>query len=103
MENTGRPSAIDLYLSDDDTYEVSAEERNSTAGRINALNYVSADYPLLPSHRARSANSSVAIRSRVWHHTVFWWDVFLEMQEDKNPDHYRPLRAGLTRLRQLNE
>jgi hypothetical protein len=42
-------------------------------------------------------------RSRVRHHTAFWWDVFLVMQEDKDPYRYRALRARLTKLQQENE
>jgi hypothetical protein len=84
MAEATRSPTIDLDVSDDDTYESSAKEQSSTAGRIDALNYVNADHPLLPPRRARSANNMIEMRSRVWHHTAFWWDVFLAMQEDKN-------------------
>jgi cell division protein FtsB len=92
-----------LNVSDDDTYESNTKEQSSTAGRVDALNYVSADHPLLPSRRARSANNMIEMRSRVRHHTAFWWDVFLAMQEDKNPHRYRALRAELTEIQRENE
>jgi len=103
MEKTNYSSTADQYLSSEDTDEPTTEESSNTAGRIDALNYVNPDHPLLPPRRARSANSLATIRSRVRYHTAFWWDVFLAMQEEKNPDHYRALRAELTRLRQNNE
>jgi hypothetical protein len=103
MAEARRSPTIDLDVSGDDTYESSTKEQSSTAGRIDALNYVSADYPLLPPRRARSANNMIEMRSRVRHHTAFWWDVFLAMQEDKNPYRYRALRAKLTKLQQENE
>jgi hypothetical protein len=96
-------TAIDLDLSDDDIYEPSTKEQSSTSRRIDALNYVSPDHPLLPPRRARSADNMIEMRSRVRHHTAFWWDVFLAMQEDKNPHHYRVLRAELTKLQRENE
>jgi hypothetical protein len=43
------------------------------------------------------------MRSRVRPHTAFWWDVFLAMQEDKNPHRYHALRAKLTKLQQENK
>jgi hypothetical protein len=43
------------------------------------------------------------MRSRVRHHTAFWWDVFLAIQADKNPHRYRALRAELTKLQRENE
>src|SRR5271154_1565445 len=42
-------------------------------------------------------------KERVRHHKAFWWDVFLAMQEDKNPHRYRALRADLTKLQHENE
>jgi hypothetical protein len=89
---------IDLDLSDDDTYD-----QSSMAGRIDALDYISIDHPLLPPLRARSANSVMAITNRVRYHPEFWWDVFLAMQErihqDKSSNHYQGLRAELINLR----
>jgi hypothetical protein len=97
-----QPGAINLDLSDDDTYD-----QSSIAGRIDALDYVSIDHPLLPPLRARSANSVMAITNRVRHHPEFWWDVVLAMQEriyqDKNSNHYQGLRAELIKLRGENE
>lgn len=78
MAETRRSTTIDLDSSDDDTYKPSTNEQSSTGGRIDALDYVSAD-PLLPPQRARSATSVMTIRSRVRHHAEFWWDVFLAM------------------------
>jgi hypothetical protein len=90
-----------------DNYLPTTNEQSSTNGRIDALDYVSADHALLPPPRARSANSVMRIDSRFRYHAEFWWDVFLAMQErtyqDKNPNHYYILRAKLTRLRQENE
>ena len=102
MEEAGCSNTIDPQSSSDDTYEFSVE-RSSTGGRIDALNYVSDNHPLLPPKRARSADSLTALRSRVRHHTAFWWDVFLAMQEDKNSDDYQALRSELAKLRQENE
>ncbi|KAH9203340.1 hypothetical protein DL95DRAFT_504601 [Leptodontidium sp. 2 PMI_412] len=77
------------------------------AGRIDALDYISIDHPLLPPQRARSANSVMAITNRVRYHPEFWWDVFLAMQErihqDKSSNHYQGLRAELIKLREENE
>src|SRR2546423_753246 len=98
-------TTVDLNLSDDDGYEPSTKEQ-SAAGRIDALDYVSADHPLLPHPHARSADSVMKIKSPFRSHAEFWWDVFLAMQEriyqEKNPNHYYSLRAELTRLRQEN-
>src|SRR5271168_1444607 len=102
MAEARRSPTIDLDVSDDDTYESSTKEQSRTAGRIDALSYVSADHPLLPPRRARSANM-IEMRSRVRHHTAFWWDVFLAIQEDKNLHRYRALRAELTKLQHENE
>lgn len=85
MEEAGRSSTIDLRLSNDDTYELNAEERSSTTGRIDALNYASADHPLLPPPSARSAKSLVTVRSRVRHHTAFRWDVFFGYDIEVKP------------------
>jgi hypothetical protein len=90
--------------SSDDNYVPTTNEQSSVKGRIDALDYVSADHPLLPPSRARSANSVMTIDSRFRYYAEFWWDVFLAMQEriyqDKNPNHYYILRTELTRLRQ---
>jgi hypothetical protein len=102
VEARGSPT-IDLNVSDGNTYESNTKEQSSTVRRIDALNYVSADYSLLPSRRARSANNMIKIRSRVRHHTVFLWDVFLVMQEDKNSYYYCALRAELTKMQRENE
>ncbi len=48
MAEARRSPTIELDVSDDDTYEPSTKEQSSTAGRIDALKYVSADHPLLP-------------------------------------------------------
>ena len=71
-----QPGTIDLGLSDDDTYN-----QSSILGRINTLDYISIDHPLLPPLRAKSANSVIAITNRVRYYLEFWWDVFLAMQE----------------------
>ena len=103
MAEAIRSPTIDLDVSDDDPYESSTKEQSSTSGRIDALNYVSTDHPLLPPRRARSANNMIEMRSRLRHHTAFWWDVFLAMQEDKNPHRSDTLRAELTKLQWENE
>jgi hypothetical protein len=54
MKEAERPNTIDLQSSSDDTYEFSTE-RSSTGGRIDVLNYVSDNHPLLPPPRARSS------------------------------------------------
>jgi hypothetical protein len=64
-------TAIDLNLSNDDIYKPSTKEQSRISRRINALNYVSTDHPLLSPRRARSANNMIEIRSRVRHHTAF--------------------------------
>lgn len=103
MDEANHSSTVDQHLSDEDTYEPTPEELRNTVGRIDALNYVGPDHPLLPPRRARSADGLVALRSRIRHHAAFWWDVFLAMQEKMNPQHYRALQVELTRLRQENE
>jgi hypothetical protein len=47
--------------------------------------------------------SVLITRSRVRHHAAFWWDVFLVMQEDKNPQHHRVLQDELRKLHQEHE
>lgn len=84
MAEARRSPTIDPDVSGDDTYESSTKEQGSTAGRIDALNYVSADHPLLPPRRVRSTNSMIEKGSHIWHHTAFRWDAFLAIQEDKN-------------------
>jgi hypothetical protein len=103
MAEAKRSPTIDLDVSDNDPYKSSTKEQSNTSGRIDALNYVSIDHPLLPPQRARSANNMIELRSRLRHHTAFWWDVFQAMQEDKNPHRYRALKAELTKLQPENE
>lgn len=102
MAETRHTIIPDPDSSDDDTYEPSADEESNTAYRIDALDYVSADHPLLPP---RYANNVMTIKSRFQYHAEFWWDVFLAMQEqvyqEKNPNHYYSLRTELNeRLKQ---
>lgn len=47
--------------------------------------------------------SVLVIRNRVRHHAAFWWDVFLAMQEDKNPQRHRVLQDELSKLHQEHE
>jgi hypothetical protein len=67
-----QPGTADLDLSDDNTYD-----QSSIAERINALDYISIDYPLLPPLRARSANSVIVILNYIRYHPKFWWDVLV--------------------------
>jgi hypothetical protein len=64
-------TAIDLNINDDDIYKLSTKEQSNTLKRINTLNYVSPDHPLLSPRRARSADNMIEIRSRVRHYTAF--------------------------------
>jgi hypothetical protein len=96
-------TVIDLDLSDDDVYKPSTKEQSSISRKINMLNYINTDHPLLPLRRVRSANSMIELRSRIRHYTAFWWNVLLVMQEDKNLYHYRALQAKLTKMQQENE
>jgi hypothetical protein len=98
-----RSPTINSDVSDDDPHESSTKAQSNTIRRIDALNYVSIDHPLLPPRRARSANNMIEMRSRLRHHTAFWWDVFLAMQEDKDPHRNCTLRADLTKLQWENE
>ena len=70
MEEAGYSNTINPQSSSDDIYEFSVEQ-SSTGGRINTLNYISDNHPLLPPLWARSTNSLIIIRSRVQHHTTF--------------------------------
>lgn len=97
-----QPGTADLDLGDDDTYD-----QSSLAGRIDALDYVSIDHPLLPARSAWSANNVSEILNRIRYHPEFWWDVLVAMQErihqDKSSNHYQRLRAELIKLREENE
>jgi hypothetical protein len=97
-----QPGTTDLDLSEDDTYD-----QSNMVGRIDALDYISIDHPLLPPLRARSANSVMAILNRIRYHPEFWWDVLVAMQErihqDKSSNHYQGLRVELIKLREENE
>jgi hypothetical protein len=97
-----QPGTADPDLGDDDTYD-----QSSLARRIDALDYVSIDHPLLPAVSARSANSVTEILNRIRYHPEFWWDVLVAMQErihqDKSSNHYQCLRAELIELREVNE
>lgn len=88
---------------DEATPDPALETPRHNAGRIDALNYVSSDHPLLPPPRARSIDSMVGLRSRVRYHAAFWWDVFLVLQQNKNPEDYRASQAEVAKLRQEND
>ena len=96
VEEGDHCSTVDQHLSDENTHRPTLEDLRNTVRRIDALNYVSPNHPLLPPPRARSADNMVALRSRVRHHTAFWWDVLLAMQQDKNPEHYRACHGSDT-------
>ncbi len=82
-----KPGTADLDLRDDDTYN-----QSSLAGRIDTLDYVSIDYPLLPTLSARSANSVTEILNRIRYYPEFWWDVLVAIQErihqDRSSNYY---------------
>lgn len=79
MAKAGSKTALDL--SDEDNHGPKTNEQSSTETRIDALDYLSSDHPLLPPTRARSANSVMTIKNRFQFHPEFWWDVFLTMQK----------------------
>jgi hypothetical protein len=62
-----QPGTTDLDLGDDDTYN-----QSSLAGRIDMLDYISIDHPLLPALSARSANSITEILNRIRYYPEFW-------------------------------
>ena len=75
---------------------------------INALDYVSADHPLLPSVHSRTMDSRDAFKSRARFHTVFWWDVLLAIREraqpNQAPEGNTALRAEVAKLsKEINE
>jgi hypothetical protein len=58
-------------LSDDNVYKTRAKEQRSITGKVEALDYVSANYSLLSSKLTRFANSVIEFRSYIRHHIVF--------------------------------
>lgn len=76
-------------LTDDDSYEpsnegnpeITIEAEHNHLGKVNGLDYVSADHPLLPLPRFRILDSAEALRNKIRYHSEFWWDVVLAMQE----------------------
>jgi hypothetical protein len=53
-------------------YKQRIDEQNGIKETIIALDYVSADHPLLPPLRSRSIDSVMSVRNRVRYHAEFW-------------------------------
>jgi hypothetical protein len=79
--------------SDDDGYEPSNDgnpettnnDQGDSSERINALDYVNADHPLLPPPRSRILDCAESVKNRTRRYSAFWWEVFLTMQERAHP------------------
>lgn len=94
-ENPERPTG-------EENQELTVEEEGGPRIRINPLDYVSDNHPLLPPLRSRTLDSAEALRTRVRYHSAFWWDVLLVMQDRARPGQTQednaPLRLEIARL-----
>src|SRR4051794_14430121 len=93
-ENPERPTG-------EGNQELTVEEEGGPRIRINPLDYISDNHPLLPPLRSRTLDSAEALRTRVRYHSAFWWDVLLVMQDRAQPGQAQednaPLRLEITR------